>query len=115
MSEGFAGPPNRGQLLPHPRCLGIPRPPRILPSQLCATPPGPAAENSRRPRISCGLERIDPFFSKELAGVSETGPDVLFGKMWIARQNLGVAPACCEQLHYKFNRDSRAAHHRLPG
>src|ERR1051326_790552 len=65
--------------------------------------------------MSCGLERIDLLFAQELAGVSEAGPNVLFGKVWVALKNLGVAPAGGKQVDYELDRNARAAHDWLPG
>jgi hypothetical protein len=65
--------------------------------------------------MSCGLEGIDLLFTQKLARVGKTSPDVLFGKVRIARQDLRVTPTGREQLHHQLDGDSRAAHDRFTG
>ena len=86
---------------------------RRRPNPPFAAPPEPAAESSRRPWFSCGLEGINLLFAQKLARVGETAPDILFGEVRIAGQNLRVAPAGGEQFHHQFDRYARAADDRL--
>jgi hypothetical protein len=46
---------------------------------------------------------------------SETGPDIVFGKVRVALQDLRVAPTGGAQVHHWFDQDPRVPHDRFSG
>jgi hypothetical protein len=52
-------------------------------------------------------------FTRKLARVGETGPDVLLGEVRIAGQNLRMAPTRRGQFHHQLDRYACAAHNRF--